>query len=123
MNVKVSFIELRPGEQHPMCWNLLAINEVCDEFGSLDEMQKIVDEKDIGKSAGAIGKLLRCLLDGGRAYYEEMDMPLPKRVKVPEALIDIRDPETIRTIFGVMQSDKKTEIEVVSKNVEATPGN
>ena len=117
--MKLSYIELR-GEQHPLCYNLYAVEEICDAFGSLDEMRTAIESEDKGQQVSAIGKLLRCLLDGGRAYCDEMEIALPRAVKNPAALIDVTDPDTVRAIFSTINSDKKTEIEAISKNVEAT---
>lgn len=117
--MKLTHITLR-GEQHPLCYNLLAVEELCEEFGSLDEMNKAINSESQREQISAIGKVLRCLMDGGRAYCKEMEIDLPKPVRNPSALIDITSPETVRAIFASIGDGKKSEVEVISKNAEAT---
>lgn len=115
--MNISYIELR-GDQHPLCYNLYAIEQICEEFGGLDKMQEAMDG---GNQAVAVGKVLKILLASGRAYCEEMGIDLPKAVKNPSALIDITAPETVKAVFSAITSGKKTDVEVQTKNAEPTP--
>lgn len=117
--MRLKYITLR-GEQHPLCYNLYAVEEICDEFGSLEAMKDAIGDGSSGQLS-AIGKLLRCLLDGGRAYCQEMEMELPRPVKNPSALIDVTDPETVRAIFSTVNGDQTTTVEAQGKKEEATP--
>lgn len=119
--MKLVYITLR-GEQHPLCYNLTAVEEICEEFGSLDGMTEAINSGEQGVQVLALGKVLRCLLDGGRAYCKEMEMDLPRPVRNPSALIDITSPETVKAIFASVNAGKEAEVEAYSKNVEATPG-
>ena len=118
--MRLKYITLRD-EQHPLCYNLSAVEEICEEFGSLDAMREAVS--DGSGQLTAIGKLLRCLLAGGRAYCQEMEIELPRPIRNPAALIDVTDPDTVRAIFSTINEDKKTTVEAQSKKEEATPGN
>ncbi len=116
--MKLTYIELR-GEQHPLCYNLYAIEEMCDEFGDLDAMSAKMNSKKKGEQISAIAKVLEILLDGGREYCKEMGIEIPPRVNNPAALIDATSPEAVRAIFTAIKNDKQTEIEVASKNAVA----
>jgi len=118
--MKLTYITLR-GEQHPLCYNLYAIEELCDEFGGLDKMADAMNSDSQAEQIRAIGTVLRILMDGGREYCREMGIELPKPIKNPTALIDASSPETITAIFSAIQTDKKQEVEV--KNAVTTQDN
>lgn len=113
--MKLTYITLR-GEQHPLCYNLYAIEKMCDEFGGLDEMSNAVSSDNTGEQIRAVGKVLKILLDGGRAYCAEMAIDVPPAIKNPSAVIDVSSPEMVKAIFSTINGDKETEIEVAGKN-------
>lgn len=113
--MKLTYITLR-GEQHPLCYNLYAIERMCDEFGGLDEMSDAVSSDNTGEQIRAVGKVLKILLDGGRAYCAEMAIDMPPAIANPSAVIDASSPEAIKAIFSAINGDKETEIEVQGKN-------
>ena len=117
--MNLSYISLR-GERHPLCYNLLAVEEICDEFGSLDGMSEAINSNDQGKMISAVGKVLKALMDGGRAYCQEMDIELPRPIRNPSALIDVTDPETVKAVFTTITAGKETTVEATPKNAEAT---
>lgn len=119
--MKLTYITLR-GEQHPLCYNLYAIERMCDEFGGLEEMSAAVSSEKTGEQVRAVGKVLKILMDGGRAYCAEMAIDMPKPIANPAALIDVTSPETVQAIFSAIGGGKETEIEVASKNAATTQG-
>lgn len=119
--MKLTYIELK-GEKHPLCYNLYAIEELCDVFGDLDAMTAAMNSAKQNVQIKAISSVLRALMDGGRAYCTETGIDMPKEIKNPSALIDITSPESVAAIFSAINSDSKTEIEVASKNVNPTQG-
>lgn len=117
--MEVKYIELR-GEKHPLCYNLYAIERICDEFGDIDTMIESMNGKDNVRS---IGKMLKILMEAGREYCREMGMEMPKPIANPSALIDIRDPETIRAIFSTINDHSERSVEVTGKNAVPTQEN
>lgn len=119
--MKITYIELK-GNQHPLCYNLYAIEEICDEFGSPEDMADKMNSGNRSEQLRTITKVLKILMDGGRAYCKEMGIELPEKIENPAALIDATSPEAVQAIFSAIKRDKETEIEVISKNVEAAQG-
>ena len=119
--MNINYIELR-GEKHPLCYNLYAIERICDEFGDIEAMSRMVSSDKQTDQIRAVSKLLKILMEGGREYCREMGMELPKEVKNPSALIDIASPETIKAVFGAINGNSARTVEATSKNAEATRG-
>lgn len=112
--MKLHYITLK-GEEHPLCYNLQAAAELIDEFGGLDAWQAALNGAN---NVMAIAKTLKILLNGGRAYCEEMGISMPQPVKNAAAVIDISSPEAVKAIFGAIASD--TDREVQTKNAVPT---
>lgn len=119
--MRLTYIEIKEGEKHPMCFSLLATERIVDEFGGLDEMTRaITQEGDVVGRIRAIDKILEILLDAGRKYCEEMGFELPPKIRCrPGDLIDVTDGEAINKIFETMQNDTRREVE--AKNADPTP--
>lgn len=101
------------GEKHPACFSLSAIEEIEDEFGSLDKMVK---ELNAGK-VKAVGKVLDIMLRAGRAYCTGMGIVCPPPLKCkPADLIDVTDASIITDIFSVINNDTERTVEAKSKN-------
>lgn len=119
--MRLTYIELKEGERHPMCFSLSATERIVDEFGGLDEMtQAITQEGDLVGKIRAINTMLEILLDAGRRYCGEMGIEMPPKIKCrPGDLIDITDGAAIGKIFETMQNDSHREVE--AKNAGPTP--
>lgn len=121
--MRISYIDLK-GERHPMCYSLMAVESICDEFGGLDEMAKSLDSSALNVRVRAVGKVISILMDAGRAYCEEMGMPLPTKINNPSALIDITSPDAIKAIFDTIKNGERQDIEVAEpKNAKPTQEN
>lgn len=102
-----------------MCFSLSAIEEICDAFGSIEDMQTAIDSDNTAAKLSAVGKLLNILIKAGRRYGQLTGMELPKEIKGNVAdLIDIMDPDAIAKIFEAITNGSEREIEVRSKNAE-----
>lgn len=120
--MKVNYIELL-GAKHPLCYSLSAMEELCDVFGSLDAMFEEITNDNIGKQVKALNTMLGVLMKAGRIYAEAIGEELPPKLKCkPSDLIDMRDPEAVKAILGVISDDSKREVEAQSKNVETKQG-
>ena len=120
--MRTTYIELL-GEKHPLCFSLSAIEEICDEFGSVEEMQNILfNDEDTSGRLRAIGKLLNILIKAGRRYFNLIGEPLPKEIKGNVAdLIDISDPDAVTKVFEAIASDSEREVEAQpTKNADPT---
>lgn len=116
--MRLHYLEIKPGERHPMCFSLSATEAIIDRFGSLDAMRRAMeDSEDAAARLRAIDDVLTALLDAGRRYCAEMgvDMPPPIRCR-PADLIDVSDPSAIRAIFETIQGDSARTIEARGKN-------
>lgn len=110
--MKLGHINLA-GEEHPVCFSLSAIEDIEDEFGSLDAMR----EKLTSGSTKAINRVLEIMLRAGRAYCVGMGIDCPPALKCrPGDLIDVRDGGIIRDIFAVISGDSERTVEVQAKN-------
>lgn len=120
--MKVSYIELL-NKRYPLCFSLAASEKISDEFGGFEEMQQQLSGKDTGKLAKAIDKVLMILMDAGQTYCKMAGIECPPPLECrPADLIDISDPESIRAIFSAISTSNEREVEVASKNAEATMG-
>lgn len=110
--MKLSYVQLG-GEKHPVCFSLSAIEEIEDEFGSLDQMREDLTNGKIK----AINTVLEIMLNAGRAYCVGMGMECPPRLKCrPADLIDVTDSDVVKDIFAVIGGDSERTVEVRSKN-------
>lgn len=110
------------GVQYPMVFNLVAAEAIEDRFGGLDGLQAALSTKRFGDMAKAVDGAFGILMDAGRDYCQAMGIdcppPLPCR---PSTYIDLTRPEELKAIFSAIAGDTKREVEVASKNGEATP--
>lgn len=110
--MKLSYVQLG-GEKHPVCFSLSAIEDIEDEFGSLDQMREDLTNGKIK----AINTVLEIMLNAGRAYCVGMGMECPPRLKCrPADLIDVTDSDVVKDIFAVIGGDSERSVEVRSKN-------
>lgn len=110
--MKLGHINLA-GEEYPVCFSLSAIEDIEDEFGSLDAMR----ERLTSGSTKAINRVLEIMLKAGRSYCVGMGVDCPPALKCrPGDLIDVRDGGVIRDIFAVISGDSERTVEVQSKN-------
>lgn len=119
--MKVTYIELL-GERHPLCFSLSAIEDICDTFGSVEDMQTLLfDDANTSAKLKTVGKLLDILVKAGRRYFKLTGKELPPEIKGNVAdLIDISDPNSITKVFEAINGDAEREIEArPSKNAEA----
>lgn len=117
--MKLSYIELKKGERHPLCFSLSATEAIVDEFGSLEKMTDALTGGDTLTQIKAIDKTLAILLDAGQKYCAEMGIETPPALKCrPADLIDVTDPTAITAIFDTINNDTKREVE--AKNAEPT---
>lgn len=119
--MKVTYIELL-GERHPLCFSLSAIEDICDTFGSVEDMQTLLfDDTNTSAKLKTVGKLLDILVKAGRRYFKLAGKELPPEIKGNLAdLIDISDPGSITKVFEAINGDAEREIEArPSKNAEA----
>lgn len=120
--MRISYIELKPGEKHPMCFSLSAVEALCDEFGDLENMRKAVtDSGTLAEQIKATNTVMSVLIDAGRKYCAEMGIELPPAIKCrPADLIDITDPSAVQAIFSTISSDSEREVEARSKKEQPT---
>lgn len=105
--MKLSYIELN-GEQHPCCFSLSAIEEITDEFGSLDDMRKGL----VGGNIRTISRVLEAILRAGRTYCETTGKECPPPLKCrPGDLIDATDASIVNQIIGAMTNDTSRAVE------------
>jgi len=120
--MKVSYIELL-GRKYPLCFSLAASQKISDEFGGMDKMQEALGSGDIGKMAHAVDVVLSTLMDAGQIYCRMANMECPEPLSCrPADVIDLSDPEAIKTIFAAMAVGSERDVEVASKNVTPTQG-
>ena len=101
------------GEKRPACFSLSAVEEIEDEFGSLDKM---VEDLNKGK-VKTVGKVLDIMLKAGTAYCAGMGIECPPPLKCRAAdIIDVTDADVIKEIFSVMNGDAERTVEVKGKN-------
>lgn len=116
--MRLHYLEIKPGERHPMCFSLSATEAIIDRFGSLEAMLETMENVENAFSRiSAIDFVLGALLDAGRRYCAEMgiDMPPPIRCR-PADLIDVTDTASIRAIFETIEGDSTRTIEARGKN-------
>ena len=120
--MKVTYIELL-GQKHPLCFSLGAAEALNEAFGSIDNLDKEIGSKDVGRIAKATNTLLEILLKAGRIYAaaigEELPAELPCR---PADVIDVRDKSVLADAMAAIRGDTSREVETDSKNMEATQG-
>ena len=111
--MKLSYIQLGEGEKRPVCFSLSAIEDIEDEFGSLDKMK----ESLLAGKVKAINKVLDIMLRAGEAYCRGMDIPCPPPLKCkPGDLVDVRDQSFVTQIFDAIKGDTERNIETQGKN-------
>lgn len=120
--MRISYIELKAGEKHPMCFSLSAVEALTDEFGDLENMRKAIAENgNMAEQIKATNKVLEVLLDAGRKYCKEMGIDLPPAIKCrPADLIDITDPSAVQAIFSTISTNSEREVEAKSKKQAPT---
>lgn len=106
--MKISYVELA-GTNHPVCFSLSAIEDIEDEFGSLEGMKTALTSGKVK----AINRVLEIILRAGRAYCDGIgeDCPPPLRCR-PGDLIGARDTEIITEILRAMRDDSDRAVEV-----------
>lgn len=119
--MKLSYIALREGEKHPLCFSLSAMEHVVEEFGDIESMFSKMQSDNMGERIHTITTLLNILIDSGRKYCDLMgiEMPPPIRGNVGD-LIDVTDADAIRAIFNVITNDTQRTVEAKSKNADPT---
>lgn len=115
--MKLAYITIKDGERHPMCLSLSAIEEICDEFGDLEEMADAIKNGTTGKKVRTINRVLKILMEAGRRYCREMGIDTPPAlVGEPGDVIDITDGTAVRAIFEAISNDTQRTVEVREKN-------
>ena len=115
--MRVRYIELKPGELHPLCFNLSATEEIIDAFGTMEAMQDAVVGDDVLRKIKAIDTVLSILLRAGRRYCNEMGIEMPPEIRCrPGDLLDVTDPKAITAIFEALSAGSEREIEAAPKN-------
>lgn len=110
--MKVSYITIA-GEKHPVCFSLSAIEDIEEEFGSLDAMQKALGAGTVR----AVNRVLEIMLKAGRAYCAGMGIECPPPLKCrPGDLIDVHDNAIIADIFSAMTDGSERAVETKGKN-------
>lgn len=120
--MKISYIELL-GERHPLCLSLSASEELSEAFDGMENMGKALESKDLAVVARAVNTVLTILMRAGRIYVKAVGGELPPELPCrPADVLDMRDGSAIKAIFSAIQSDSSREVEVQTKNGEATQG-
>lgn len=120
--MKVTYIELL-GKKHPLCFSLGAAEALVGEFGSMENLDKEIGSKDVGRIAKATNTLLEILLKAGRIYAGAMGDELPDELPCrPADVIDVRDKNVLADAMAAIRGDTAREVETDSKNMEATQG-
>lgn len=120
--MRTGYIELA-GEKHPLCFSLSAIEDVCEEFGSVESMRDALTSADVGANLHAIDSVLTILLKAGRNYARAMGQNLPPELPCrPADVIDPSDTGVIQAIFDTITDGSKhdVDVKVKEKNAEAT---
>lgn len=120
--MKLTYIELL-GQKHPLCFSLGAAEALTEAFGSIENLDKEIGSKDVGRIAKATNTLLEILLKSGRVYASAMGEELPPELPCrPADVIDVRDKSVLADAMAAIRGDTKREVETESKNTEATQG-
>ena len=121
--MKVNYIELL-GENHPLCFSLAAMEEICDAFGSVDGMTAAISSENFGVKLKAVDTVMDILMRAGRKYCEVAGLDMPERPLPCRAadVIDVSDPSAITAIFGAIKTDTERTVEAKSKNADTTQG-
>lgn len=120
--MRLNYIELA-GQMHPLCFSLAASERISDEFGSLENMQKMMMDESVseGDRIRTIDRVLTIMMDAGRIYASAMGEQLPPKLPCrPADLIDPVDPKTLMTLTSTMSADTERTVEIAAKNGEAT---
>lgn len=119
--MKVTYIELAK-QKHPLCFSLAASEKLTKAFGGLDKMADgLIRNADEKQSVDAVDTVLGILLDAGRIYIAACgEEPPPKITCRPSDLIDVRDTTIMQVIMEAMSEGTKREVEIETKNGEAT---
>ena len=105
--MKISYVELA-GTRHPVCFSLSAIEDIEDEFGSLEGMKAALTSGKVK----AINRVLEIILWAGRAYCEGIGEDCPPQLRGrPGDLIGAGDTEIITEIFRAMRDDSDRAVE------------
>ena len=105
--MKLSYIQLA-GEKRPVCFSLSAIEEIMDEFGSLDKMKTELT----GGNVRAINRVLEIMLDAGAAYCKGMGIDCPPKLQCrPGDLIGVGDTGVMTQIFEAIREDSERSVE------------
>ena len=116
--MKISYINLM-GYDYPLCWSLAATRKLTEKFGSIEKAQEEMSKN----SVGAICDILDILIEAGVKFCSVTGTDCPPPLPCSAAdLIDLSDVEGISTIFKAMSAGNEREVEVVEKNLKATPG-
>ena len=120
--MRISYIELKAGERHPLCFSLSATERLIDEFGDLDKMRKAITETgSLSDQIKSIDIVLTVLLEAGRNYCKEMGIEMPPAIKCrPADLIDITDPAAVQAIFSTISTNSEREVEASAKKQAPT---
>lgn len=111
--MKLNYIQLGAGEKQPVCFSLSAIEDIEDEFGSLDKMRDAL----VKGKVKAINKVLEIMIKAGRSYCLGMGLDCPPPLICrPADLIDVRDASIVTEIFSVISDDTDRSVEVKGKN-------
>lgn len=120
--MKISYINLL-GKKYPLCFSLSASECISDEFGGFEQMKKSLADDDTGKLAKTVDTVLAILMDAGQKYCKIAGIECPEPLQCrPGDVIDISDPESVQAIFRAISTGNEREVEVASKNAEATTG-
>lgn len=112
--MRISYIKLADGEERPVCFSLSAVEELQDEFGSLEEMGTQLRAGGVK----SISKVLEILLRAGKNYCKAMGQECPPDLKCkPGDLIDVSDGMSIVSeIFAAIGGDSDRTVETAGKN-------
>lgn len=114
--MKTTYIELA-GNKYPLCFSLSAVEELCEEYGDLENMSAALTSAKVGEKLKAVSRVLEILMTAGRRYNETMGLELPPPLKGrPADLIDVTDGKAIEAIFAAIKADSKREVEGKAKN-------
>lgn len=121
--MRVSTIEIN-GEKHLLCFNLWALSECIERFGSLSGMSEALTKGKSNENINAALWVLETLQRGGKLYSDAMGIDNAEPISAEKMLIvcgadffvDLRS-----KVIGAVNSGMSTNVKVEgSKNVETT---
>lgn len=112
------------GKKHLLCFNLWALIECTERYGSLMGIDEAIKSEDEIKAINETLWLLRTLMRGGEMYASESGIEVEKPIATDQvkALCSAADIVKLKTkVLAAINAGMSTSIEVESsKNVETT---